>query len=168
MIGSRSPGKPELREWLDGDGEGIRAGTFDEVARHGQLMALATLGAAVDEAIAQAGPDNLADKVLIDATNPLQFSESAPTLLRGHTDSGGEHVQRLAPDARVVKAFNIVNFNYMVDPDITDVLESFGWPVVYDIGGIDGARQLESLCLMWVAIGARRGAFDHAFKLLTG
>ena len=43
---------------------------------------------------------------------------------------------------------------------VTDVLESFGWPAM-DIGGIEGARQLESLCL-------RRGAFDHAFKLLTG
>ena len=51
---------------------------------------------------------------------------------------------------------------------VTDVLESFGWPVVYDIGGIEGAGELESVCLMWVAIGVRRGAFDHAVKLLTG
>ena len=187
MIGSRSPDKPELREWLDG--EGVSAVTFDEVAPHGEITVLATPGAAVDEAIAQAGPDNLAGKVLIDATNPLRFSENGPpTLIRGHTDSGGEHVQRLAAGARVVKAFNIVNFNYMVDPDlpggppdmfiagddeaakatVTEVLESFGWPGVYDIGAIDGARQLESLCLLWVAIGVRRGAFDHAFKLLTG
>ena len=50
---------------------------------------------------------------------------------------------------------------------VTDVLESFGWPAM-DIGGIDGARQLESLCLLWVAIGVRRGAFDHAFKVVTG
>ena len=50
---------------------------------------------------------------------------------------------------------------------VTDVLESFGWPAM-DIGGIEGARQLESLCLLWAAIGMRRGAFDHAFKLLTG
>ena len=62
--------------------------------------------------IAQAGPDNLAGKVLIDATNPLQFNANGPpTLIRGHTDSGGEHLQRLARDARVVKALNIVNFN---------------------------------------------------------
>ena len=188
MIGSRSPDKPDLRESLDGDGETVRAGTFDAVARHGQIAVLATPGAAVDEAIARAGPENLASKVLIDVTNPLEFSDDGPpTLSRGHTDSGGEHVQRLAPDARVVKAFNIVNYNYMVDPDlpggppdmfiagnddaakatVTEVLESFGWPAM-DIGGIEGARQLESLCLLWVAIGMRRGAFDHAFKLLTG
>jgi predicted dinucleotide-binding enzyme len=188
MIGSRSPDKPELREWLESDGEGIRAGTFEEVARHAELAVLATLGAAVDEAIAQAGPENLAGKVLIDATNPLQYNENGPpTLIRGHTDSGGEHVQRLAADARVVKAFNIVNFKVMVDPDlpggppdmfiagnddgakatVTEVLESFGWPRTWDIGGIDGARQLESLCLLWVAVGVRRGAFDHAFKLLS-
>ena len=189
MIGSRTPDKPELREWLDGDGEGVAAGTFDEVARHGQIVVLATLGAAVDEAIALAAPENLAGKLLIDVTNPLQFNpDGPPTLTRGHLDSGGEHVQRLAAEARVVKAFNIVNFNYMVDPDlpggpphmfiagnddaakatVTEVLESFGWPVVWDIGAIDGARQLESLCLLWVTIGVRRGAFDHAFKLLTG
>lgn len=189
MIGSRTPDKPELREWLEGEGEGIRAGTFDEVARHGQIAVLATLGAAVDEAIATAGPENLAGKVLIDATNPLQSNENGPpTLIRGHDDSGGEHVQRLAPEARVVKAFNIVNFKYMVDPDlpggppdmfiagndqgakatVTEVLASFGWPTTWDIGGIDGARQLESLCLLWVAVGVRRGAFDHAFKLLSG
>ena len=188
MIGSRTPDKPDLREWLAGDGEGVRAGTFEEVARHGEIAVLATLGAAVEEAIAQAGPDNLAGKVLIDATNPLGFqADGPPTLLRGHTDSGGEHVQRLAPQARVVKAFNIVNFDYMVDPDlpggppdmfiagnddaakatVTEVLDSFGWPAV-DIGPIEGARQLESLCLLWVAIGVRRGSFDHAFKLLTG
>jgi predicted dinucleotide-binding enzyme len=187
MIGSRTPDKPDLREWLEGDGKGVRADTFEEVAKHGEIAVLATLGAAVDEVIAQAGPDNLAGKVLIDATNPLQFqADGPPTLLRGHTDSGGEHLQRLAPDARVVKAFNIVNFKYMVDPDmpggppdmfiagnddaakktVTEVLDSFGWPA-FDIGGIAGARQLESLCLLWVAIGVRRGAFDHAFKLLT-
>ena len=187
MIGSRSPDKPELQEWLEGDGEGVRAGTFEEVARHGEIAVLATFGAAVDSAIAHAGPDNLSGKVLIDATNPLQYNEDGPpTLTRGHTDSGGEHVQRLAPNARVVKAFNIVNFRTMVDPElqggppdmfiagndeaakttVTELLVSFGWPVVYDVGGIDGARQLESLSLLWVAVGVRRGAFDHAFKVL--
>ena len=93
VIGSRSPDKPELREWLAGEGEAVRAGTFDEVARHGEIAVLATLGAAVDEAIAAADPDNLAGKVLIDATNPLKFNEDGPpTLIRGHSDSGGEHV----------------------------------------------------------------------------
>ena len=41
MIGSRDPGKPELREWLSGEGDGIQAGTFAEAAAHGELLVLA-------------------------------------------------------------------------------------------------------------------------------
>src|SRR5579864_8641025 len=58
MIGSRDPAKPELREWLSGEGAGIEAGTFAEAAEHGELLVLAVLGEAAEEAIAAAGPDN--------------------------------------------------------------------------------------------------------------
>ena len=74
MIGSREPGKPELSEWLSGDGVGIKAGTFAETAAHGELVVLAVLGNAAEEAIADAGPENFAGKVVIDAMNPLDFS----------------------------------------------------------------------------------------------
>ena len=60
MIGSREPGKPELSEWLSGDGAGIKAGTFAETAEHGELVVLAVLGDAAEEAIAEAGADNFA------------------------------------------------------------------------------------------------------------
>ena len=62
MIGSRDPGKPELREWLSGDGSGIRAGTFAETAAHGELLVLAVLGDAAEQAIAEGGPQNFTDK----------------------------------------------------------------------------------------------------------
>jgi predicted dinucleotide-binding enzyme len=77
MIGSREPGKPELSEWLAGDGPGIKAGTFAETAAHGELVVLAVLGNAAEEAIAEAGPDNFAGKVVIDAMNPLDFSAAS-------------------------------------------------------------------------------------------
>ena len=170
-LGTRDPKKEDLKAWSEGSGVGL--GTFADVAEYGELLVLATLGAANEEALALAGPEHLAGKVLIDATNPLEFHDDGPPgLFVGHTDSGGEQVQRAAPEARVVKAFNIVGNPYFVDPDlpggppdmfiagndedakaaVTDVLEDFGWPVT-DIGGIEGARVLEPLCLLWVYAG---------------
>ncbi|MFI5038673.1 MAG: NADPH-dependent F420 reductase [Solirubrobacterales bacterium] len=189
MIGSREPDKPELREWLDGDGAGIKAGTFPETAAHGDLIVLAVLGNAAEEAIAEAGPDSFAGKIVIDAMNPLDFSAGFPPKLSiCGEDSLGERVQRALPDAKVVKAFNTIGNPYFVDPSFSegrptmliagndddakrtvgDIVADFGWPDAIDIGGIEGSRELEAICILWVKIGGRRGAWDHGFKLLAG
>lgn len=189
MIGSRDPGKQELREWLAGEGAGIEAGTFAQTATHGELVTLAVLGTAAEQAIAEAGPDKFSGKVVIDATNPLDFSGGFPPKLAiSGEDSLGERVQRALPDAKVVKAFNTIGNTYFVDPSFTDgkptmliagndedakrvvgdVLVDFGWPAPIDIGGIEGARELEAICIAWVKIGGARGAWDHGFKLLVG
>jgi 8-hydroxy-5-deazaflavin:NADPH oxidoreductase len=190
MIGSRDPANAELQSWLAGDGAGVQAGTHAETADFGELLVLAVLGNAAEEAIAEAGPENFADKVVIDAMNPLDFSQEGapPRLSITGYDSLGERVQRAIPDARVVKAFNIVGNPYMANPHlsegqptmliagdddgakatVSEVLESFGWPPAVDVGKIDASRELESLCILWVRIGLQRGAWDHAFKLLAG
>jgi predicted dinucleotide-binding enzyme len=189
MIGSRDPGKAELREWLSGDGAGIAAGTFAQTAAHGELLALAVLGNAAEQAIADAGPDNFSGKVVIDAMNPLDFSGGFPPKLSiAGEDSLGERIQRALPDAKVVKAFNTIGNPYFVDPrfsegqptmliagddegakrTVTDVLSDFGWSDTVDIGGIEGSRELEAICIAWVKIGGARGAWDHGFKLLVG
>ena len=51
---------------------------------------------------------------------------------------------------------------------VGDVLADFGWPETVDIGGIEGSRELEAICIVWVKIGGARGAWDHGFKLLVG
>jgi 8-hydroxy-5-deazaflavin:NADPH oxidoreductase len=189
MIGSRDPDKPELREWLSGDGAGVEAGTFSEAAEHGDLLVLAVLGAAAEEAIAQAGRENFAGKVVIDTMNPLDSSGGFPPKLSiTGEDSLGEHVQRALPDARVVKAFNTIGSPYFVEPSFSEgkptmliagndeaakrtvgeVLAELGWPDPVDIGGIEGSRELEAICIAWVKIGGTRGAWDHGFKLLAG
>jgi 8-hydroxy-5-deazaflavin:NADPH oxidoreductase len=189
MIGSRDPGKPELREWLSGDGAGIAAGTFAETVEHGELLVLAVLGDAAEEMIADVGPNKFAGKVVIDAMNPLDFSGGFPPKLSiSGEDSLGERVQRALPDAKVVKAFNTIGNAYFVDPSfregkptmliagddedakrtVGDVLADFGWPDPVDIGGIQGSRELEAICIAWVKIGGARGSWDHGFKLLVG
>jgi predicted dinucleotide-binding enzyme len=186
-IGSRDPSKPELAEWLAGeDGHGVSAATFDDVAAFGELLVLATDWSGTESAIDLAGRPSFGAKVVIDVTNPLQYREGGPPVLAlGHTDSGGEQVQRWLPNARVVKAFNIVGNGLMVDPQlpggppdmfiagededakgaVTALCEDFGW-VVHDLGGIEGARLLEPLALVWITVGFREQAWAQAFKLL--
>jgi len=183
-IGSRSPEK--LADFARE--AGVRAGTFQETAAFGEIVALATLGEAAEEALRLAGHANVHGKVLIDATNPLKFEEGKmPELSLGFDDSLGEIVQRAVPGARVVKAFNTVGNAFFVEPQlpggpptmliagndagakntVTQILESFGWHVV-DSGGIEESRRLESLAILWVHIGIASGNFNMAFKLLQG
>ena len=176
MIGSRDPDKAELRNWLTGEGAGIQADTFDQTAAYGDLLVLAVLGTAAEQAIGEAGPGNFSGKVVIDATNPLDFSGGFPPKLAiSGEDSLGECVQRALPDAKVVKAFNTIGNRYFVDPSfpegkptmliagddeatkrtVGDVLADFGWPDPVDIGGIEGSRELEAICIAWVKIGGK-------------
>jgi len=184
-IGSRNPQQERVREWLKKAGPKASAGTFAEAAAFGEIVVLAILWTGTENAIQLAGPQNLAGKVLIDVTNPLDFSAGAPRLSVGHTDSAGETVQRWLPQAKVVKAFNHVGNAHMVNPQfpggpptmficgndagakntVAGLLEAIGWPAV-DIGGIEGSRYLEPLAMLWIIYGAGTNSWNHAFKLL--
>lgn len=166
--------------------DGVRVGAPSEVAKEAELVVLAVRGdAAVD--LVEALSEQLDGKVLVDATNPLDHSSGTPRLFVGHDDSLGERVQRAAPGAKVVKAYNSVGNAVMVDPQfsdgrptmfiggddadakdtVTQLLVDTGWDVA-DLGGIDASRYLEPLCMAWVAYGIRNGSWNHAFRLLRG
>jgi predicted dinucleotide-binding enzyme len=182
-IGSRSPEK--LADFVAGAGERASSGTFAEAAEFGDLIAFAALGNAAEEVISLAGTKNFAGKVVIDAMNPLDFSGGGPKLAYGFSDSLGERVQRWLPDARVVKAFNTAGNSLFFKPDlpggppdmficgndddakkiVSQICTHFGWGVI-DLGGIDGSRYLEPMCMTWVLHGIRSGKWNHAFKML--
>ena len=180
------PNGENAQSWVKATGAHASSGTFADAASFGNVIVLATLWSGTENVIKLAGADNFKGKVVIDATNPLAFAPNAPpSLAIGHTDSGGEQVQRWLPGARVVKAFNTVGNAHMIKPDfpggppdmficgndadakktVTDILTSFGWATI-DIGGIEGSRLLEPMCILWVLQGIRSGSWNHAFKLL--
>ncbi len=189
MIGTRRLGKPELREWLSGDGAGIEAGTLAEAAAYGELLVLAVLGNAAEDAIADAGPAILTARSLSTprtrSTSPRVSRPGSRSAARTRSASG---CSGRCPRAKVVKAFNTIGNPYFVDPSFSDgqptmliagdddgakktvgdVLADFGWSDVVDIGGIEGSRELEAICIVWVKIGGARGSWDHGFKLLVG
>jgi 8-hydroxy-5-deazaflavin:NADPH oxidoreductase len=185
-IGSRDGKSDKLKDWLGKAGKKASTGTFEETAHFADIAVLATLWSGTENALKLAKAENLAGKLVIDVTNPLVMeANQPPRLALGHTDSGGEQVQRWLPLSKVVKAFNTVGNAHMVNPSfpggppdmficgddaaakqtVAGICKNFGWGVV-DAGGIDGARLLEPLCILWVMHGIRTGSWNHAFKLL--
>jgi predicted dinucleotide-binding enzyme len=166
------------------DLEGLPVASPDQAVADADLVVLGVAGRASVELTGSLA-HLLEGKVLVDATNPLDFSTGAPRLFVGFEDSLGEQVQKAAPGARVVKAYNTVGNSLFVDPQlpggpptmfiagnddaakatVTQLLQDTGWEVA-DLGGIEASRWLEAMCMAWVTYGARTGTWNHAWKLL--
>lgn len=166
-------GNPPFSAWQQEHPE-ARLGTFGEVAAHGEVVVNATAGAVSLEALEQAGEDNLNGKILIDIANPLDFSQGMPpTLSVSNTDSLGEQIQRRFPEVKVVKTLHTMNAYLMVDPTqlagadhtvfvsgndaeakatVAELLRSFGWTDIIDLGDITTARGTEMLLPVWLRL----------------
>ncbi|MGF6506139.1 NADPH-dependent F420 reductase [Paraburkholderia sp. CI3] len=188
MLGTRDPHKKEIQDWVRNT-TGARAGTFDEAARFGEIVVLAVLGRIAESVIELAGPENLAGKTVIDATNPLADESPVNGVLKyttGPNESLGERIQAKVHLAHVVKAFNSVGNALMVNPHFSQgtptmflcgnsddakarvgaIARQFGWEP-YDCGSIVSARAIEPLCMLWCLPGFLRNDWQHAFKMLT-
>ncbi|WP_168798482.1 NAD(P)-binding domain-containing protein [Herbaspirillum sp. ST 5-3] len=165
---------------------GAQAASFAQAARQGDLAFVALPWSGLEEGLRAAGAGNLAGKLVIDASNPLDFSQGMPRLAIGHTDSAGERVQDLLPEAKVVKAFNTITAAHMVHPRLPDgtpdmfiagnddgakaevsaLLRAFGWRAPIDMGDITASRLLEALAMLWISYGFRNDHWSHGFSLL--
>lgn len=185
-IGTRNTSKETLASWAKKYGNEASVGNFEETASFGEVIVLATPWAATSDIIKMAGTKNFSEKIVIDVTNPLDFSKGMPpTLAIGHTNSAGETIQRLLPEAKVVKAFNSVGNPHFFQPVfpggppsmficgndleakkwVTNILSGFGWDTI-DSGGIESSRLLEPLAMLWINYYFKTSTGDHAFKLL--
>jgi predicted dinucleotide-binding enzyme len=187
VVGTRNPAK--LEEWRAGINGDLSVASFAEAAAHGELLFVATNGVGTLDALTLAGAANLDGKILIDITNPLDFSRGMPpTLFVANDDSLGEQIQRTYPAAKVVKTLNTVTAAVMIDPQqlaggdhtifvsgndagakaqVTEVLKTwFGWRHVIDAGDITTARGTEIYVLLWVRLWGALGTPMFNVKLV--
>lgn len=152
-----------------------RLAAYPDAVADADLVINATNGQASLLALQAVGMDALAGKVLLDVANPLDFTSGfPPTLFTAQTDSLAEQIQRTFPATRVVKSLNTLNAGLMLDPgslsapsavflsgddlvakqQVRDLLTSFGWEQIIDLGGISSARGAEMLMPMWLNLMA--------------
>lgn len=186
MLGSREPGK--LDDWKAQAGEGAQTSTFEEAAAFGDILILAVKGGAAKKALELIGAEALANKIIIDATNPIADAPPVDGVLQfftGPNESLMEQLQAAYPQARFVKAFNSIGNARMIRPkyaegkptmficgndeaarkEVSSILQSLDWDVA-DMGKAAAARAIEPLCQLWCIPGFLKNEWTHAFKLL--
>ena len=185
-IGTNTASKrEELRSKTGGK---AKVGSFEDAAKFGEVVVLATKGTAAEAAVKAAGIENLNGKTVIDTTNPIADAAPVNGVLQYFTspnESLMERLQTLAEKAHFVKAFSCVGNAFMVNPDFNGVkptmficgnhdgaktevkaiLDQFGFDVA-DMGMVEGARAIEPLCILWCIPGFLSNSWTHAFKLL--
>ena len=172
-MGSRLTNNEKAVEWVKSNGSKASQGTFDDAAKFGEIIFNCTAGTASIAALTAAGASNLKGKVLIDVANPLDFSKGMPpTLTVCNADSLGEQIQRTFPSVKVVKAFNTMHCKLMVESSLVrgehdafvcgndtqakervkEILKSFGWKSIIDLGDITAARGTEIVLPLWLRL----------------
>ena len=183
-------GRRPFSEWIKGN-PNIKFGTFSEAAKFGDFIVNATSGAGTMPALESAGKINLANKIMLDISNPLDFSNGMPpSLFISNTDSLGEQIQRTYPETKVVKSLNTMNAYIMVNPnllpddhnvflngndeeaknEVKKLLISFGWKEknIIDMGDISTARGTEQVLPIWVRLWSTLQTPMFNFKIVVG
>jgi predicted dinucleotide-binding enzyme len=182
MRSSREPGK--LEAWKASAGANASIGSFAESARWCDLAVLAVKGTAAEAVVREIGA-SLTGKTVLDATNPI--ADGAPkngvlAYFTAQNESLMERLQNAVPGACFVKAFNSVGNALMVNPKLpmppnmficgndaaakrqaSEILGQFGWEAI-DLGAVEAARPIESLCVLWCIPGFLRNDWMHAIQ----
>jgi predicted dinucleotide-binding enzyme len=182
-------GRPPFSEWHENNFK-IEFGTYSETASFGEFLVNATNGVGSLNALKMAGENNLANKVLLDISNPLDFSKGMPpTLTICNTDSLAEQIQRTFPKSKVVKSLNTLTAMLMTNPgllpeptniflngndgnakeEVKKLLVSFGWKEknIIDMGDITTARGTEQILPIWVRLWGTLQTPMFNFKIVV-
>lgn len=184
VVGTRDVAATQAR----GETEGLTLATFADAAAFGEVIVNASSGEVTFAVLEAAGAGSLSGKVLIDISNPLDFSKGfPPTLSISNTDSVGERIQAAYPDANVVKTLNTMNASLMVDPrslaggdhsvfvcgndadakaTVAGLLSDLGHTDVIDLGDITSARGTEMYLPLWLRLMGALGTANFNIKVV--
>ena len=186
MMGSRTSDNEKALAFVDKHNGKASAGTFADASSFGEIIFNCTVGVGSLEAVKMAGENNLNGKIMVDVSNPLDFSKGMPpSLAVCNTNSLGEEIQKAYPEVKVVKALNTMWCGLMVNPamlnggehstficgndaeakeTVKEILKSFGWfeKNILDLGDITKARGTEMYLPLWLSIygATQNGAFN--------
>lgn len=187
-MGSRTSTNEKAVTWMKSAGALASHGTFADAASFGEIIFNCTKGDVALEVLKSAGEKNLEGKILVDISNPLDFSKGfPPTLFVCNDNSLGEMIQKFFPKTKVVKTLNTMNCKLMVNPslvagdhsaflsgndadakaEVKKLLASFGWNEknMIDVGDITTARGTEQLLPLWVRLYGAFGNADFNFYI---
>lgn len=185
-MGSRTANNESAAKWVQAAGTKASQGTFSDAAAFGDMAFICLKGAVFLDVAKTLSPGSMDGKVLVDVSNPLDFSRGMPPSLSiCNTNSLGEEVQKALPTAKVVKTLNIVNCEVMADPakggnptmlvcgndteakaKVTALLKEMGWKDIIDLGDITKARGTEMLLPIWLNLFGLFGSPHFGFKVV--
>lgn len=162
---------------------------FGASAGSADLVFNATNGKATLQVLDLVGEAKLEDKILVDLSNPLDFSNGMPpTLFVCNDDSLGEQVQRKLPKTHVIKSLNTMNNQIMLNPEFVpgnhvvfmsgndsdskavfgNFLNQTGWKRenIIDLGDITTARGAEQILPLWIRLWGAMGTSDFNFNIV--
>lgn len=193
-MGSRAENNEKAVAWADKFKQGASQGDFNNAAAFGEIIFLCLNGAYVLDALGSISKESLDGKIVIDLTNPLDFTKGMPPRILeglGNSDSLGEEIQNALPHSHVVKTLNTVNYKLMVDAravnkgdhhlfvcgNNTDaknkvkhfLVDNFHWKPdhLIDLGGIEAARAVEAIVPFWVLVYQSLGTPLFNFKIVS-
>ena len=184
-MGSRTANNESAAKWVQATGPNASQGTFGDAATFGEMVFICLKGAVFLDVAKTLNATALAGKVVMDVSNPLEFSGGVMSLSICNTNSLGEEVQKVLPSAKVVKTLNIVNCDVMVDPakgghptmlvcgndaeakkQVTAFLKTMGWRDILDLGDITKSRGTEMLLPLWLNLFGLFGSPHFGFKVV--
>jgi 8-hydroxy-5-deazaflavin:NADPH oxidoreductase len=192
MMGSRTAGNEKSKEWRKKNGDHAFEGDFAEASVYGDLIFLCLNGAYAYDVVKELSSSDLANRIVVDVTNPLDFTQGMPPKIIEQFQgvSLGEQLQELLPHSFIVKALNTVNYKLMVDARLVNsashnlficgddstaknqvkhfLVDNFYWKPesLVDLGGIKSARCTEAIVPFWVLVWQSLGTPLFNFKVV--
>jgi predicted dinucleotide-binding enzyme len=193
-MGSRSAQNEKAAAWVKKGNKHATQGDFNDAASFGEMVFICLNGEHALEAIKSVDANNLQHKIVVDLTNPLDFSKGMPPRMLegfGNSTSLGEEIQKALPNAYVVKTLNTVTAKLMVEPKLVNggdhtlficgnqadaknkvkhfLVDSFGWKPanLLDLGGIEASRLAEAYVPFWVGIMQATGSPMFNVKVVS-